>query len=165
GPRVAEQMPSVRWTAGGWAVVWEAHVRTRAGVLLTWDNYVDTLFARYDRTVGKWTATARISDRRTVIRTTMPPVSANVMGALEMVHREARGTDFRHPHLAVAPSGRLAIFWSELRAGRIVPVASVSNDGGASWARTVGVEAAGGGARERVRGAFDPVGRLQAPSP
>jgi len=161
-PRVSEHMPSVRWTPGGWAVVWETHVRTRAGVLLTWDNYVDTLFARYDRAAGKWTATARINDRRTVIRTTMPPVSANVMGALEMVHREARGTDFRHPHLAVAPSGRLAIFWSELRAGRIVPVASVSNDGGASWSRTVVFEAAGGGDSDRVRGAFDPVGNVQA---
>ena len=162
-PRVAEHMPSVRWTPGGWAVVWEAHVRTRAGVLLTWDNYVDTLFARYDRAAGKWTATARISDHRTVIRTTMPPLNAsNVMGALEMVHREARGTDFRHPHLAVAPSGRLAIFWSELRAGRIVPVASVSNDGGASWSRTVVFEAAGGGDSNRVRGAFDSVGNVQA---
>ena len=161
-PRVIDHMPSLRWTPAGWALAWEAHVRIRADVLLTWDNYVDTLFARYDRVAGKWTATVRINDRRTVIRTTMPPVSANVMGALEMVHREARGTDFRHPHLAVAPSGRLAIFWSELRAGRIVPVASVSKDGGASWSQTVVFEAAGSGDSDRVRGGFDPDGNIQA---
>jgi hypothetical protein len=76
------------------------------------------------------------------------------MAGLEMVHREARGTDLRYPHLAVAASGRLAIFWSELRAGRTVPVASVSNDGGASWSRPVVFEAAGGGDSDRVRGAF-----------
>jgi len=162
-PHVSEHMPSLRWTPGGWALVWEAHVRTRAGVLLTWDNYVDTLFARYDRAAAKWTATVRINDRRSVIRTTMPPLNAsNVMGALGMVHREARGTDFRFPHLAVAASGRLAIFWSELRATRIVPVASVSNDGGASWSRTVVFEAAGGGDTDRVQGAFDPAGNVQA---
>jgi hypothetical protein len=162
-PRVFEHMPSLRWTPGGWALVWEAHVRTRAGVLLTWDNYVDTLFARYDRAAGKWTATVRINERRTVVRTTMPPLNAsNVMGALEMVHREARGTDFRYPHLAVAASGRLAIFWSELRGQRIVPVASLSNDGGASWSRTVVIEAASGGDSDRVRGAFDPVGNVKA---
>ena len=162
-PRVSEHMPSLRWTPGGWALVWETHVQTRAGVLLTWDNYVDTLFARYDRAAGKWTTTARINDRRMVIRTTMPPLNAsNVMGALEAVHREARGTDFRHPHVAVTASGRLAIFWSELRDQRIVPVASVSNDGGASWSRTVVFPAAGGGDSTRVRGAFDPVGNLQA---
>jgi len=62
----------------------------------------------------------------------------------------------------VAASGRLAIFWSELRATRIVPVASVSNDGGASWSRTVVFEAAGGGDTDRVRGAFDPAGNVQA---
>jgi hypothetical protein len=146
---------------GGWALVWEAHVRTLAGVLLTWDNYVDTLFARYDRAAGKWTATFRINDRRTVVRTTMPPASGG-MAELEMVHREARGTDLRFPHLAVAASGRLAIFWSELRAGRIVPVVSLSNDGGASWSRAVVFEVAGGGDSDGVRGAFDPVGNIQA---
>ena len=162
-PRVSEHMPSLRWTSGGWALVWEAHVRTRAGVLLTWDYYVDTLFGRYDRAAGKWTATVRINDRRTVIRTTMPPLNAsNVMGALGMVHREARGTDFRFPHLAVAASGRLAILWTELRAGRIVPVASLSNDGGVSWSRTIVFETAGGGDTDRVRGAFDPIGNVQA---
>jgi hypothetical protein len=162
-PRVLEHMPSLRWTPGGWTVVWEAHVRTRAGVLLTWDNYVDTLFARYDRTAGKWTATVRINDRRTVIRTTMPPLNANGgMAGLEMVHREARGTDLRYPQLAAAASGQLVIFWSELRAGRIVPVASVSNDGGANWSRPVVFEVAGGGDSDRVRGAFDAVGNIQA---
>jgi hypothetical protein len=160
-PRVFEHMPSLRWMPGGWALVWEAHVRTLAGVLLTWDNYVDTLFARYDRAAGKWTATFRINDRRTVVRTTMPPASGG-MAELEMVHREARGTDLRFPHLAVAASGRLAIFWSELRAGRIVPVVSLSNDGGASWSRAVVFEVAGGGDSDGVRGAFDPVGNIQA---
>ncbi len=162
-PRVIERMPSLRWTPGGWALVWEAHVQIRAGMLMTWDNYVDTLFARYDRAAGKWTATARINDRRTMVRTTMPPLNAsNVMGALEMAHREARGTDHRYPQLAVAASGRLAIFWSELRDQRIVPVASLSNNGGASWSRPVVFEAAGGGDSDRVRGAFDPVGNVQA---
>jgi len=162
-PRVTEQMPSLRWTSGGWALVWEAHVQILTGVLMTWDNYVDTLFARYDRTAGKWTATARVNDRRTMVRTTMPPLNgSNVMGALEMVHREARGTDFRYPHLAAAASGRLAVFWSELRAGRIVPVASVSNDGGTRWSRTVTFETAGGGDSDFVRGAFDPAGNIQA---
>jgi len=162
-PRVSEQMPSLRWTPGGWALVWEAHVRTRAGVLLTWDNYVDTLFARYDRAAGKWTATVRINDRRMVIRTAMPPLNAGGgMSGLAMVHRAARGTDLRYPHLAVAASGRLAIFWSELRAGRIVPVASVSSDGGSSWSRTVVFEALGVGDSDYVRGAFDPVGNVQA---
>jgi len=162
-PRVSEHMPSLRWTPGGWALVWEAHVRTRAGVLLTWDDYVDTLFARYDRAAGKWTATLRINDHRTVIRATMPPLNASGgMAGLEMVHRESRGTDLRYPHLAVTASGRLAIFWSELRGGRIVPVASVSNDGGAAWSRTVMFEAAGGGDSDHVSGAFDPVGNVQA---
>jgi hypothetical protein len=162
-PRVVEHMPSLRWTPGGWALAWEAHVRIRADVLLTWDNYVDTLFARYDRSAGKWTATIRINDRRAVIRTTMPPLNASGgMSGLEMVHREARGTDLRYPHLAVAASGRLAIFWSELRAGQIVPVASVSNDGGATWSRTVVFETADGGDSDYVRGAFDPVGNVQA---
>ena len=139
-PRVTERMPNLRWMPGGWALVWEAHVRTRAGVLMTWDNYVDPLFARYDRAAGKWTATVRINDRRTMVRTTMPPLNASaVMAGLEMVHREARGTDFRYPQLALAASGRLAIFWSELRTGRIVPVASVSNDGGGALVATGGV--------------------------
>jgi hypothetical protein len=162
-PRVTERMPGLRWTPSGWALVWEAHVRTRAGVLMTWDNYIDTLFARYDHAAGKWTATLRINDRRTVIRTTLPPLNASaVMTALEMVHRETRGTDFRYPHLAVTASGRLAVFWSELRAGRIVPVASVSNDGGARWSRPVVFETAGGGDSDGVRGVFDPVGNVRA---
>jgi hypothetical protein len=156
-------MPSLRWLPGGWALVWEAHVTTLACVLMTWDNYVDTLFARHNRSAGKWTATVRVNDRRRVIRTTMPPLNAsNVMGALEMAHREARGTDFRYPHLAVAANGRLAIFWSELRDKRIVPVASVSNDGGASWSRTVVLEGSRGGDSDRVRGAFDPDGNIRA---
>jgi hypothetical protein len=103
-------MPSVRWTARGWGLVWETHVSILRGILMTWDNYVDTLFARYDRAARKWTATARISDRRTMIRTTMPPLSGGGMSALEMVHRERRGTDLRQPQLASAASGRLAIF-------------------------------------------------------
>ena len=162
-PRVTERMPSLRWTPGGWALVWEAHVQILTGVLMTWDNYVDTLFARYDRAARKWTATVRINDRRTMIRTTMPPLNAsNVMEGLEMTHREARGTDFRFPHLAAAASGRLAIFWSELRDGRIGPVASVSNDGGANWSRTVVLEGSPGGDSERVRGAFDRDGNIRA---
>jgi len=162
-PRVTESMPSLRWTAGGWGLVWETHVSMLRGVLMTWDNYVDTLFARYDRAARKWTATARISDRRTVIRTTMPPINAsNVMGALEMVHREGRGTDLRQPQLASAASGRLAIFWSELRDGRIQPVASVSNDGGASWSRIVVLEGPRGGDSETVRGTFDEYGNIRA---
>jgi hypothetical protein len=162
-PRVTEAMPSVRWAAGDWALVWETHVATLRGVLMNWDNYVDTLFSRHHRAAGKWTATMRVNDRRTVIRTTMPPLNgSNVMGALEMIDREARGTDLRYPHLAVAASGRLAIFWSELRDQRIVPVARLSNDGGASWSRTVVFEATGGGDSDRVRGAFDPVGNVQA---
>ena len=161
-PRVTESMPSLRWTAGGWGLVWETHVSILTGVLLIWDNYVDTLFARYDRAARKWTATARISDRRTVIRTTMPPMGGGGMSALEMVHREGRGTDLRQPQLASAASGRLAIFWSELRDGRIEPVASVSNDGGASWSRIVVLEGPRGGDSDSVRGTFDEVGNIRA---
>lgn len=161
-PRVTERMPSLRWMPGGWALVWEAHVTTLAGVLMTWDNYVDTLFARQNRSTGKWTTTVRVNDRRTVIRTTLPPLTSGGMGGLEMIHREARGTDLRYPHLAAAASGRLAIFWSELRDERIVPVASVSNDGGASWSRTIVLEGSRGGDSDRVRGALDPDGNLRA---
>jgi hypothetical protein len=161
-PRVTESMPSLRWTAGGWGLVWETHVSILRGVLMTWDNYVDTLFARYDRAARKWTATARISDRRTMIRTTVPPMGGGGMHVLEMVHRERRGTDLRQPQLASAASGRLAIFWSELRDGRIQPVASVSNDGGASWSRIVVLEGPRGGDSETVRGTFDEDGNLRA---
>jgi hypothetical protein len=128
---------------------------------MTWDNYVDTLFSRHDRTARKWTATVRVSDRRTVVRTTMPPLNAS-MHALEMVSREARGTELRYPHLAVAATGRLAIFWSELRDERIVPVASLSNDGGASWSRPVVLERTGRNDTDGVRGAFDPDGNIRA---
>ena len=160
-PRVTEAMPSVRWAAGNWALVWETHVATLRGVLMTWDNYVDTLFSRHDRRAGKWTATVCVSDRRTVARTTMPPLNAS-MQALEIVSREARGPELRYPHLAVAATGRLAIFWSELRDERIAPVASLSNDGGASWSRPVMLERTGRNDTDGVRGAFDPDGNIRA---
>jgi len=95
------------------------------------------------------------------VRTTMPPLNAS-MHALEMVAREARGTEFRYPHLAVAATGRLAIFWSELRDERIVPVASLSNDGGASWSRPVVIERTGRSDTDGVRGAFDSDGNIRA---
>jgi len=65
------------------------------------------------------------------------------------------GSELRYPHLAVAESGRLAIFWTELRDERIVPVASVSSDGGLSWSRTLVLDATHRGDSDRVRGGFD----------
>jgi hypothetical protein len=160
-PRVTESMPSLRWLKGEWALVWEAHVATHV-IGLTWDHYVDTLFARHDRSTGKWTATVRVNDRRTVVRTTTLLNTSGGIHLMEMYHREGRGTDLRYPHLAVAPSGRLAIFWSELRDGRIVPVASLSNDAGAKWSRTLVFHAAYRGDRDHVRGGFDRAGNLVA---
>src|SRR5262249_25493478 len=95
------------------------------------------------------------NDRRTVVRTTAILNTSGGMAPLEMMHREARGTDLRHPHLAAAASDRLAIFWTELRDERIVPVASVSIDGGSSWSRPLVLDATHRGDSDRVRGGFD----------
>ena len=153
-PWVTESMPSLAWSDGGWTLAWEAHVATHVAGL-TWDTYVDTLFARHDRAARKWTATVRVSDCRTVIRRTTFLNTSGGMDRLEMIHREARGSELRYPHLAVAESGRLAIFWTELRDERIVPVASVSSDGGLSWSRTLVLDATHRGDSDRVRGGFD----------
>jgi len=160
-PRVTERMPSLGWIDGGWTLAWEAHVATHVAGL-TWDTHVDTLFARHDRAAGKWTATVRVNDRRTVVRTTTILNTSGGMEHWEMIHREARGTDLRRPHLAAAASGRLAIFWTELRDEQIVPVASVSIDGGSSWSRPLVLDATHRGDSDRVRGGFDSGGNLVA---
>src|SRR5262249_36675514 len=84
----------------------------------------------------------RIAERRSV------DVIRRCIGATIMAWTIARHADalqVRAPFKTVAKNGRLAMFWSELRDQRIVPGASVSNDGGARWSRTVVFEAGGDG--------------------
>lgn len=153
-PKITERMPALRWIDGGWGVVWDAHVAIRAGAL-AWDNYVDTVFSRHDRTTGTWTRPLSVNDRRTIVRTTGDIIAGGGMAHMELLHREARGTEFRFPQLVVAPTGRLAILWTELRDGRLVPVASISDDRGRSWSAAIVLDRSHAGDTDRVRGAFD----------
>ena len=83
-------MPSLAWSDGGWTLAWEAHVATHVAGL-TWDTYVDTLFARHDRAARKWTATVRVSDRRTVLRRTTFLNTSGGMDRLEMIQARGEG--------------------------------------------------------------------------
>jgi hypothetical protein len=157
-PRVDDGMPSLRAIADGWGLAWEQRVMIPAG-FADFDQYADTLFAQHDRAAGRWRRSVRVNDRRAMVRTTMPLIqSGSTMDWLELRHRESRGTGSRYAHLTVAATGRLAILWTELRESRIVPVASISNDGGQSWSESIALDGAVGGDADHVRGSFDRAG-------
>jgi hypothetical protein len=84
--------------------------------------------------------------------------SGSMMDRLEAMHRDSRGAGSRYPHLTVAPTGRLAVLWAELRESRIVPVASVSDNGGQSWSESIVLDGSLRGDVDRVSGSFDGAG-------
>ena len=157
-PRVDDGMPSLRAIAGGWGLAWEQRVLIPAG-FSNFDHYVDTLFAQHDRAGGRWRRSVRVNDRRAMVRTTMALFErGSMMDRLEQMHRDSRGAGSRYPHLTAAPTGRLAVLWTELRESRIVPVASVSDNGGQSWSESIVLDGSLHGDVDRVSGSFDGAG-------
>jgi len=164
-PTVRDGMPSIRWIGGGWGLAWEEHVSIPSGLTGS-DAHVDTLFSKHDAAGARWTRTTRINDQRIVLAGTvniLGQVGKSVMQALEDLHRKGRGTELRYPHLVVAPTGRFAVFWTELRGLSIVPVASISDDGGIEWSAAIALDSSHQGDTDRVRGSFSADGKaLQA---
>jgi hypothetical protein len=160
-PTIRDGMPSVRWARDGWGLAWEEHVSRPTG-LSTHETWVDTLFSSHDAAAG-WTATTRVNDRRIVVAETfnvLGQVGKSSMQALEELHRKGRGTELRHPHLSRAPTGSLAVLWTELRDEKIVPVASLSDDGGRTWSAAVPLDSSPDGDADRVRGSFSADGKI-----
>jgi len=156
-------MPSIRSTHGGWALAWEEHVTIPSGLGGS-NRHVDTLFSRRD--AAGWARTTRVNDQRIVVTGTVSVLGAvgkSGMRALEELHRKGRGTELRYPHLVAAPTGRLAVLWTELRGRNIAPVASISDDGGRTWSAAIALDPSHRGDADRVRGSFRADGKaLQA---
>jgi hypothetical protein len=161
-PTVRDGMPSIRWVHGGWGLAWEEHVSIPSGLSGS-DVHVDTLFSTHDAAAAIWSTTMRINDRRIVVARTvsaLAEVGKSGMRALEEQHRKGRGTELRYPHLVAAAAGRLAVLWTELREGKIVPVTSISDDGGRTWSAAVALDESHPGDTDRVRGSFSADGKV-----
>jgi hypothetical protein len=66
----------------------------------------------------------------------------------------------RRPGLAVAPAGRLAVVWIELRGEALQAVTTLSDDGGRSWSATGPANASGHGDILWAEGRFRADGAL-----
>ncbi len=134
-PLVRDSMPSIRRVAGGWGLAWEAHVSVPRGIN-KFDEYVDTLFARYDDSTGKWAQTVTVNEFRTIIRRKLSlfdEMGKSGVQRIKELSEEGRGTDLRYANLATASTGRLAVVWRELRGEWLRAVVSISDDGGRTW--------------------------------
>jgi len=130
--RARNESPEIAWVGGGWGLVWERHTTVPASVGRV-ERATDMLFARHDAPRGRWRTPVFLNDRRA------PREEWDGGLNLSLVMQQSRWTRHtwpRRPAFAVAPSGRLAVVWIELRGKELQAVTAVSGDGGASWSAT-----------------------------
>lgn len=136
---------------------------TQVAAKNNFDEYVDTLFAKYDNSTGSWMQAVTVSEFRTVIRRKLSLLDeigkSGVQRITELVE-EGRGTDLRYAQLETASSGRLAIVWRELRENWLRSVVSISGDGGRTWSAGIVLNPLDKGDVHTTRGLFSENGEV-----
>ncbi|HEX9708945.1 MAG TPA: hypothetical protein VGB42_03125 [Candidatus Thermoplasmatota archaeon] len=157
--RALNRSPEVAWVGEGWGLVWERSTTIPVSVGRA-EHVTDVLFARYDAARGRWRTPVFLNDRRA------PREEWEGLVNPSMLVQRSRLTQHnwpRRPVLAVAPAGRLAVVWIELRGEKLQAVTTLSDDGGASWSEAALASVPGrghvvrAGARFRAEGALSVV--------